>query len=95
MGVGVGVAVLTMMVPKLAAITVGMSNPKATTPALPPRNKFRGMALRCPHSLSQRPAPVVIDVDAASNSTPLTHLLSEGDIFPTDTEAALKHETKP
>ena len=44
------------------------------------------------HNLSRRPAPIAADIDAASSSAPVTHLLSGGDFFPTDTEAALKHK---
>ena len=74
-----------------SAITVSSSDPEAAAPAPPPRKKFRMTALRVGHSLSQRLAPIFVDVDAASSSAPVTHLLSEGDFFPTDTEAALKH----
>ena len=59
--------------------------------SLPQRKKFRRTAPRAGHSLSQRPAPIVMDVDAASSSAPVTHLLSEGDFFPADIAAALKH----
>ena len=38
--------------------------------------------------------PLAIHVDAESTSAPVPHLLSEGDFFPTDTEAALKQEGK-
>ena len=54
------------------------------------KKKFRRTAPCFAQRLSQRPAPVVVDVDAASSSAPLTHLLSEDDLFPTDNEAALK-----
>ena len=59
------------------------------------QKKFRKTALRFAQSLSYRPRPVVVDVDATSSSTPTAHILSEGDFFPTDTEAALKQYTKP
>ena len=78
-----------------SAVTVSSSDPEAAAPAPPPQKNFRRTAPRSAERLSQRPAPVVVNVDAASSSAPVTHLLSEGDFFPTDTEAALKQETKP
>ena len=78
-----------------SAITVNNFDLEAAAPAPPPQKKFRRTAPRCAQRLSQRPALVVVDVHAATSSAPVTHLLSEGDFFPTDTEAALKQETKP
>ena len=77
-----------------SAVTVSSSDPEAAAPAPPPQKKFCRTAPRSAQRLSERPAPVVVDVDAASSSVPVTFLLSEGDFFPTDTEAALKQETK-
>ena len=78
-----------------SAIIVSNSDLEAAVPALPPQKEFRKTASRSAERLSQRQAPVVVDVDAASSLAPVTHLLSEGDFFPTDTEAALKQATKP
>ena len=74
-----------------SAVTASSFDPEAAVLAPPPRKKIRGKPPRAGHSLSQQPAPIVADVDAASSSSPVTHLLSEGDSFPTDIEAALKH----
>ena len=49
------------------AITLSNSDPEAAAPAPPPRKKFRRTALRVGHSLSERPAAIVVDVDAASS----------------------------
>ena len=58
-----------------SAITVSSFDLEAAAPAPLPRKKFRRTTLRAGHSLSQRPAPIVVDVDAASSPTLVTHLL--------------------
>ena len=73
-----------------SAGTVSTSDLEAAAQAPPPQKKFRRTAPRCAQLLSQRPAPIVVDVDAASSSARVTHLPSEGDFFLTDTGAALK-----
>ena len=75
------------------AVTVSRSDPEAAALAPPPQKKFRRTTPRAGHSFSQQPAPIVVDVDAASSSAPVTHLLSEGDFFPTDTDGALHQQT--
>ena len=47
-----------------------------------------------PKTTTQPLAPASIDVDAASSSAPQLDWLSEGDVFPTDIDAALKKEDK-
>ena len=95
MGPGMVVAVMPLMVTQLSVL----SQSAVVTLRLPHRSAFAKKvpktAPHFAHSLSRRPTLVVVDVDAASSLAPLTHLLSEGDFFPADTEATLKQETKP
>ena len=74
-----------------STVTVSSSDLEAGAPAPPPRKKFRTTALRAGYSLSERLAPIVVAVDAASSSAPVIHLPSEGDFFLADTKVALKH----
>ena len=78
-----------------SAVTVSSYDLEAAAPAAPPQKSFRGTAPHSAQGLFQWPPHVVVDVDAASSSAPVIHLLSEGDFFPTNTEAGLKHKTKP
>ena len=60
-GVGVGVGVMTLMVMQLAMLSQSKVLTLRIRPA--PGKQFRKTAPHCAHSLSQRPALVVIDVN--------------------------------
>ena len=60
----------------------------------PAKKKFRRTRVRPSPCATRALPPPAIDVDAESSSAPVPHLLSEGDFFPKDTEAALKQEGK-
>ena len=77
-----------------SAITISSSDVEAA--AAPPlaKKKFRRTGLRPSQCATRALPPPAIDVDAESISAPVPHLLSEGNFFPTDAEAALKQEGK-
>ena len=77
-----------------SAITVSGSDVEAAAAPPPAKKKFLWTGVRPSQCATRAPPPPAIDVDAESSCAPVPHLLSEGDFFPTDTEAALKQEGK-
>ena len=77
-----------------SAITVSSSDVEAAAAPPPAKKKFRRTGVRPSQCATRALPPPAIDVDAESSCAPVPHLLSEGDFFPTDTEAALKQEGK-
>ena len=89
-GLGVVVGVVVPVMPRMVTQPAVLSQSAILTLRLPHRHRLSGKkgrrtAPRAGHSLSQRPAPIVLDVDAASGLAPVTHLRSEGDFILTDT----------
>ena len=58
------------MRPPRQSMIVSSPDPEVAAPAPPPRENFRRTAPGARHNLSQRPAPILVDVDAATNSAP-------------------------
>ena len=77
-----------------SGITVSTSYSAATAAPPPAKKKFRQTGVRPSQCASQALPSPAMDVDGESSSAPIPHLLSEGDFFLTNTEAAVKQEGK-
>ena len=90
--VGVAVAVVVAMMQQ--AVPSPLAVPMWRQPLLLHQLRKNFAGVRPSQCATRVLPPPAIDVDAESSSAPVPHLLSEGDFFPTDTEAALKQEGK-
>ena len=93
---GVALAVAVVVAVMQQAVPSPLAVPMWRQPLLlhQLRKNFAGQECAQANAQLGHCLPPAIDVDAESSSAPVPHLLSEGDFFPTDTEAALKQEGK-